>query len=558
MTGLVDQYGQPLKASPRPNVRATYDLAQTTVHNKKHWANSDAMAARAAMNPAVRELVRRRSRYEFDNNSWYCGILRTAANHVVGCGPTLQVLSKNTVANERLERAWRKFSRQIRFGELLRMIFETYWKDGEVFAMRRDRWSRQPVGLDVVTIEAEQVAAPWIGSHIGDPLVDDGIRIDDKNNAVEYYVYDHHPNEVAFVPTLKGDWVPETEIIHLYRSERPGQVRGIPRATCALNTLPIMRRQEMATLLAAETSASLATFMKSTGPTVTAAKSPRDFAQIELAYNMLTTLPEGWDIAQLDPKHPGPHYEMFQRQALTSFCRCTNMHYGLAAGTSRDSNFSSNKGDRTDVWEPEVKTEQQRMELCVVEKVFGWFLDEAAIYAEDLLAGLPPIAELEWKWQWPALPNIDELDAAIAAEKRLQSGQSSPSDEMAIKGQDYNTTVTKMAADYGVPVESVKQAVFQKTFGLAQMPASPPAAMPAPNAPGAPAAQAEAGPASEFKEDGQRVYSNTQKRLESILQRVVAGEITEGRALLDMEGIGMPEARAMRYLETIRVREDAE
>jgi capsid protein len=438
---------------------------------------------------------------------------------------------------------------------MLRMIFETYWKDGEVFAMRRDRWSRQPVGLDVLTIEAEQVAAPWVGTHIGDPYLDDGIRVDGKDHAVEYYVYDHHPNEIAFVPTLKGQWVPETEIIHLYRRERPGQVRGIPRATCALNTLPIMRRQEMATLLAAETSASLATFMKSTGPATQAAKSPEDFAQMELAYNMLTLLPEGWDIAQIDPKHPGPQYEMFQRQTLTSFCRCTNMHYGLAAGTSRDSNFSSNKGDRTDVWEPEVKAEQQRMELAVVEKVFGWYLDEASIYAEGLLDGLPPIDQLEWKWQWPALPNIDEKQAAEAAETRLASGQSAPSSEMSIKGTDYVTEVQKMAEDYGVTPDQVKQAVFQKTFGL--MGALPqPAAQPGDQSPegvptpGAdPIAEAEAAPASEFKESGQRVYSNSQKRLENILQRVEFGEITEGRAMLDMEGIGIPQSRARQYLD---------
>ena len=538
---ILDQYGQPIQSRPA-TVRATYDLAQTTVHNQKHWAAADTLAARAAMSPAVRNLVRKRSRYEFDNNSWYSGMLRTAANHVVGLGPKLQVLSVDTTANERLERAWNRFTRQIRLAEMLRMIFETYWKDGEVFAMRRDRISRHPVGLDILTIEAEQVSAPWIGNHIGDPYTDDGIRIDANNNGIEYYVYDHHPNDINFVPTLKGDWVPESQIIHLYRKERPGQVRGIPRATCALNTLPVMRRQEMATLLASETAAALATFMKSTGPTVTAAQSPQDFAQIELAYNMLTTLPEGWDIAQLDPKHPGPQYEMFQRQALTSFCRCTNMHYGLAAGTSRDSNFSSNKGDRTDVWEPEVKVEQQRLELAVVEKVWGWFLEEA-IYVPGLLDGLPPIDEIDHKWGWPPLPNIDEVDSAIAAEKRLATGQSSPSHEMARANKDYSTEIRKMAEDYGVEVEQVKQAIFQKTFGLNGA---------APVATPAPAAQANAAPSGEFKDSGQRVWNNNQKRLGEILRRVAVGEISEGRALLDLEGLGLSQAKAQAYLEEIR------
>jgi hypothetical protein len=106
--------GQTSTKAARPTeVQATFDLAQTTVHNRRHWANADSLAARASMSPAVRAIVRKRSRHEFDNNSWYSGILRTAANHIVGCGPRLQVLTTNNDANTRLEKAWLKWSRQV-------------------------------------------------------------------------------------------------------------------------------------------------------------------------------------------------------------------------------------------------------------------------------------------------------------------------------------------------------------------------------------------------------------------------------------------------------------
>jgi hypothetical protein len=92
---------QPPVTSDRPaEIQATFDLAQTTVHNRRHWANADSLAARASMSPAVRSIVRKRSRHEFDNNSWYSGILRTAANHIIGCGPRLQVLTTNHEANK--------------------------------------------------------------------------------------------------------------------------------------------------------------------------------------------------------------------------------------------------------------------------------------------------------------------------------------------------------------------------------------------------------------------------------------------------------------------------
>ncbi|MCP4171837.1 MAG: phage portal protein [Fuerstiella sp.] len=254
---------QPPVTAVRPaGIQATFDLAQTTVHNRRHWANADSLAARASMSPAVRAIVRKRSRHEFDNNSWYSGILRTAANHIVGCGPRLQVLTTNHEANTRLEKAWVKWSRQVMLADKLRMMFETYWKDGEVFAMRTSRPSRWPISLDIRTFEAEQCAAPWIGQRLGDPHTDDGIRTDPNNNEIEYHFYDQHPGDVVFTPTLSGKWFPDKDVVHLFRRERPGQVRGIPRATSALNTLPVMRRQEMATLLASETATEAMTYLR--------------------------------------------------------------------------------------------------------------------------------------------------------------------------------------------------------------------------------------------------------------------------------------------------------
>ena len=184
---------------------------------------------RAAMSPAVRSLVRQRSRYEFDNNSWYSGILRTAANHIIGCGPRLQVLTTNADANTRLEKAWMKWSRQVMLADKLRMMFETYWKDGEVFVMRTSRPSRWPTSLDLRTFEAEQCAAPWFGHRLSDPYVDDGVRTDPNNNEVEYHFYRHHPGDVAFTPVeslrnLEALYLNDTGIT----DEALGQLNAMP------------------------------------------------------------------------------------------------------------------------------------------------------------------------------------------------------------------------------------------------------------------------------------------------------------------------------------------
>jgi len=451
-------------AQPTGMIRAKFDLAQTTSQNRNHWANADGLSARASVSAAVRRVVRMRSRYEAENNSWYSGIIQTAANHIVGNGPRLQVLTENADGNARLERAWRRWASMIDLADIVRMCVSTYWRDGEVFLMRASKLRNRPYTLDLRLIEADQVGNPMFASVYNDPFTDDGIRFDRSTNELSFHVFDHHPGSHIPVSTLTGEWYSADEVLHLFRAERPGQTRGIPRATPALQMLPIMRRQEMATLYTAESAANFGMYMKTNSSAVTpASNASADFSEHELARNMLTILPEGWEIGQVESKQPGPQYEGFQRQCLMSFSRCTQMPYGLAAGTSKDSNFSSFKGDIKQIWEPEVLVEQNRIEHAVIERVFGWFLEDA-IYVTGLLDAMPLTGDIDHRWHWPPLPELDAVDAATAAATRLATGQSTLTQEHARRGQDWSVASATAAADFGVTPEQYKAAVFSKTF----------------------------------------------------------------------------------------------
>jgi lambda family phage portal protein len=525
-------------------VRAKFDLAQTTSENRKHWTNADGLAARAAISPAVRRVVRIRSRYESENNSWYAGILRTASNHIVGAtGPRLQVLTENTEGNRRLEAAWRQWSSKVDLADILRTCVEAYWRDGEVFIMRGSN-GRFPLGLDLLVLESDQIATPWQQSQLVDPYVDDGIRFDRATNELEFYVYDHHPGLNTPVSTLRGQWYPAREVCHLFRAERPGQTRGIPRATPALQTLPIMRRQELATLYSAETAANFAMFLKSNSPAIEPKDSPADFAEIEITRNMLTMLPAGWEIGQVEPKQPGPLYEMFQRQALMSFCRCTNMPYTLAAGTGKDANFSSFKGDMVNVWQPEVSVEQNRIQAAIVERLWQWFL-ESAVFVPGLLNGLPVIADIDHKWHWAPLPELDQVESAQAAEIRLASGLSTPTEEHARRGKDWDIESARAASDFGVSVEAYRQAVFAKTFGIPFTPGQPIVPQQQP-------AQTETAPntlGGEYTTIGQRAFSNNQKRIRKTLDDLATGGVSRVMAEQTLQSIGLTPERAALLIE---------
>ncbi len=157
-----------------PPMRARYDAAQTTDDNRKHWAWADAMSAEAAMDPMVRRILRNRSRYECANNSYAAGIIQTLANDTIGTGPTLQMLTGNTKANETIEWWFGKWAREIRLPAKLRTMTEALHRDGEAFAiMTFNPRLRSPVKLGMRLIEADQVASLNLAG--ATPTVNDGI-----------------------------------------------------------------------------------------------------------------------------------------------------------------------------------------------------------------------------------------------------------------------------------------------------------------------------------------------------------------------------------------------
>jgi capsid protein len=512
-------------------VNARFDIAQTTSGNKNHWANADSMSARAATSPAVRRVIRIRSRYEAENNSWYSGMLRTATNHIVGAGPRLQVLTANPDANTRLERAFGRWCKSIQFADKLRTAVEAYWRDGEVFMMRSERPRNYPMMLDIRLFETEQFASPWNGSILADPFIDDGIRFDQSTNEIEFYAYDHHPGGNVPVSTMRGRWYPAHEVLHLFRAERPGQTRGLPRATPALSMLPIMRRHHSASLSLAESAANWGMYLKTTSPAIDPSQSPADFAEIEMARNMMTILPSGWEPGVLEAKQPGPIFESFQNFTLQTFSRCTNMPFPLAAGTAQGSNFSSFKGDMRNVWRPEVLTEQDRIETSVVEPIFRWFL-EAAVLIPGLLDGMPPIGEIDHQWHWPPLPDLDPVDTANAEKIKLSSGQTTLTKCHADAQQDWETEAARAAADFGVDVQTYKAALFASIFATAQGPSQ--SALPS---------QSPAIPQGEYTQLGQRAFTNNLKRIRSTLDQLIGGDISRVMAEQTLSSIGLTQDR---------------
>ena len=164
-------------------IRAKYDSAMTSDHNRRHWAHADGLSANAANSPEVRRILRNRARYEVANNSYARGIVLTLANDVVGTGPRLQMLTADPEANRRIEQAFHQWAKSICLAEKLRTLRMAQIQDGEAFAILiSNPQLPTAIQLDLRLIEADQVTTPDL--QWSDSRATDGIVFDSAGNRV--------------------------------------------------------------------------------------------------------------------------------------------------------------------------------------------------------------------------------------------------------------------------------------------------------------------------------------------------------------------------------------
>lgn len=444
----------------RRAIRARYDAAQTNDDNRRHWANADALSANAANSAAVRTTLRNRSRYEYANNSFCNGMVRTLAYHCVGTGPRLQLNTGNPDADQRLEAAWTRWAKSVSLASKLATMRQTRCRDGESFALfvTNPRLPGQ-IKLDFRLIEADQVASPF-GQLIDDYV--DGITLDSIGNPVSYEVLADHPGESQTV-VAKSTQVPAERIIHLYREDRPGQRRGIPEFTPALPLFAILRRYTLATLHKAEVAALMALFLKTNSTAIDPADLGDPFQVLEFERNAMTTLPDGWSIEQLHAEAPTDAHDAFVTAIMREIARCLDMPRSIAMGDSTGLNYSSGRLDHQTYFRT-IEVDRMELETKCLDRLFAEWLNEAALVPGLIPDGLPIVAEWQHEWQWDGFEHVDPLKEANADEVRLKSGMASIPDLCAKQGIDYDSMHRKAALALGLSVDEYRERLAASMF----------------------------------------------------------------------------------------------
>lgn len=235
------------------------------------------------------------------------------------------------------------------------LVIETIARDGEVLVQKiRDRRSEFGIQLRVMECDHLDINHNEIWTN-GNRIVM-GVELDNNDKPVAYHLTDAHPGGAA-VAYQRRRRIPASSIQHIFITERPGQVRGIPWMHTAIRRLNMEGGYEEAELVAARVGASKMGFFHSPegdyptsgemGPIPGGEGGPdgtnyNDGELVDEATpGTFEQLPDGVNFTAFDPQHPTSAYADFTRAVLRGAASGLNVAYNTLANDLEGVNFSS-------------------------------------------------------------------------------------------------------------------------------------------------------------------------------------------------------------------------
>ena len=440
---IVDEFENPIKRTDR-SIKARYDAAQQSPDTSAHWSEADSLSAVCANSAMVRQKLRDRSRYEIANNSYARGILDSIANYTIGSGPTLQIqppTGEPSDSANQVERLFNDWMSDRQIAHKLHTLQLALDGDGEGFAILTDSESHNtPVSLDVRLYEADHFEDYSGVSQLQD---DAGVRINSNGEPTEYAFQSEHPGDRLSL-FQASRWIPADSVLHVFREDRPGQLRGIPKTTPCLGLFAQLRRFTLATLTAAEAAANFAGIVSGTGSDDDNEYPLVPLQEIAVTRGMLTALPDDVTLSQLKAEHPNATFDEFVRALLREIARCLGVPAVLALGDASEYNYSSGRLD-LQAFNRQLDVDRSLLFGPILRRIYSAWLQEALLIPGFLPDAFDPDTQITWRW--PGAGSIDRAKEALGQRQELQNNTTTLAREYARQGLDWEQELRQRARE---------------------------------------------------------------------------------------------------------------
>ncbi len=406
-------------------------------------ANAEIAAAQFRAKNRARDLVR--------NNPYAARGVQVITNNVIGRGIKTQIKTGNDTRDLQLMRVWRGWADTPAcdyegihdFSGIQRLAMRAVVESGEVFIRLRREPKRKIIGPDGKLVEVPPISLQVLESDFvslnktlktgadKNPVLQ-GVEFDkDTGKRVAYHMFLQHPgsNDFNFGASIRTVRILASDILHLHRVDRPGQVRGMTWFNAVVLRLRDFDIYEDAQLKRQQCAAMFTAFIHDLEG-VDEFEETKEEVEIgeKMEPGLMEVLPPGKSITLSRP--PGAeNYGEYTSVVLHAIASGLGITFFQLTGNLSDINFSAGRlgfletQRNFDTWRSIIVMGQ------FINPVFSWFRDALPLAgaSSENIRGVhtPPKREM-----------IDPTKEVEALKTAVRSGFKSQSDAVRELGKD--------------------------------------------------------------------------------------------------------------------------
>jgi len=441
----------PQTALRRLRARTAHDLlarhyeAAATGRRTQGWyrTTTDANAAigpgLAKLRDAARDLVR--------NNPYAESALSTIVDHTVGWG----------IVAATPHDAWRRWTESTDIDAdgrhdlagLEKLVVRTVVESGECLVRRRVRRLEDgfalPLQLQVLEPDFLDTSKELASLPNGGKIVQ-GVEFDPIGRRAAYWLFRSHPGSAYSVTSVTFSGasarIPAEDVLHVYKSSRPGQVRGPSWFAPVLLRFKDFDEFEDATLMKQKIAACLAVITSDVDGSAPALGTAEDTATPgvdSLEPGMILNVPPGRDITVVQPPAV-TDYAGYSKTTLRAIATGLGVSYEDLTGDYEGLPFSAARMSRL---RHLAHVDDWRWRLIIPQflvPVWAWAMQAAAIM------GMPAPATTEWTV--PPLPMIEPDKEGLAIQRNIRTGITTLSEEIRARGYNRDQFLDELQGDF--------------------------------------------------------------------------------------------------------------
>ncbi len=448
-TLLYDAAGKPMRVVRVPARAQGWDAAGSG-RRASGWVTAGENINALVMQGG--ELLRQRARDMIRKSPWASSAVRGLVADLVGTGIALRSRSKSKTVKEAIELAWTDWTEVcdaaglLDFALLQMLVCRTVIESGEALVRFRPRRARDglDVPLQLEVLEPDHLPLHDIRDLPNGNIVRHGIEFNAIGRRVAYHLLRHHPGDVHGRRSTQTTRVLADQVLHVFRVDRPGQVRGVPWSAPVLAKIYELDLYDDAELVRKKVAALFAGFIKKTDldePTGT--EDPDEVEDdgsvaSDMEPGTLQVLGPGEEVQFSDPVDVGGSYGDFMGVQLHAVSAGFGTTYERMTGDLKGVTFSSIRGG-----ELPFRRWAMQMQALLAHQLCRpgfrrWF--QVALLSEVLQIGQLTSEVLRdarrVHWAAPGWPWVDPLKDAKAAGQSLADGTTSRSRVIEETGRD--------------------------------------------------------------------------------------------------------------------------